>query len=577
MQKPEKLIILLHPVLGPISDAEAFAAIPAHLTGIPTEYLHFRGATFTLEQLEHVDFEQLHRLQRQWFQTEAKPMLDRNPNCHVLYFGKSPIPSAAHLGALFSSWTKVDAMYNDHNTKAWYFERPPQQDNPIRVSEFHSSKGDGPVVIRLSTSLQVSPASTESVIPNPLVDIDISLTHLDRDACDGVMTKKFVDRIRKVLDDIHTKLPNRSGIHFFAAAPMGLLFEIGAALTPSIHFPISFYNYSGKNSPPYRVGASLNEEEARLPALTDQEKLESFASVKIWQEELAKIQECAQNLKSATAATCWLDHLYPGKNYFEKLDRNFCAQPSLASSRIVETSVSPTLYSLPSEFSLDPHKKAWELGELLLLQFVKMHSGDTPQLRQAIRLFLLHEAVHEEHQALRRSVATGVGRFSKTIEEIDYHADIWAILHELRMEDSTSIVERTKAILRNMLGSFMAFDKASQSSRPQVRRLNRYLIWLWQLAEIERLPATSDIHAVIETLLNKPVLEISGPEITTRDNRHYMVLDVENSPQPEVGIYCRGKFKQFQNGSTKQILEGFKQFDLEQMIEGVRGVYATTE
>lgn len=576
--KPDLVLILLHPIHDPISKAEAVAAIPPHLKGIPYEFAVFDTPIIPLDNLEYADLEQLHRRQRHWFETQVKPTIEKNPGCHVLYFGKSPIPTAAHLGSLISSWRPVDAMYNDHNSKIWYYDRQAQPENVVKVSDFHGSKGDGAVVIRLSTSLEVLPSATESLLPSPMAEIDIRLEWLDRDSCYGDLAKKIVTELRRVLDSVHTKYPNSSGTHFFAAAPMGLMFEIGAALTPSIHYPITFYNYFRKNSPPYRSVLTLSTEGAGQAPLTDQERLEAESSLLIWQEELARIKELAGKLPLAAAeAPCWLDQLFPGKRYSERLDGNFCAQSALRDARIVETTISPKTYDLPSDFTLDPATKTWWLGERLLHQFRAMHAGDDSILRQAIRLFLLHEAMHEERQALRQSVATNVGQMSRAVEEIDYHADVWAILHELRLEPESNVVFRAREIIYNMLGSFMAFDRAGQSNRPQVRRLNRYLIWLWQLCLVERMRADAGIHDIIKFLLNKPVLDLCGPQIVTRDNRHYMLLDSPNPPVPEMGVYFQGKFKRFQNANSAMILNGFRSFDLKLMIEGARGVLATSE
>lgn len=580
--KPEKIFLLIHPVLGNISDAEVTAAIPAHLQGIPYEFLRLEEVSLTNEDLGHADFEHLRRLERQAFETRFKPILDKNPNRHILYFGKSPIPLAVHLGALFGSWERIDAMYNHHDTKNWYYSGGGKFAAEVRKSQISQSKAKGPIVVRLSTSAKISPESTAPVVSFPLAEIDIETDQMGRDICDGRITKEIVSSFRKLFDEIHAKYPNRTGIHLFAAAPMGLMFEIGAGLTPSMHYPISLYQHFSANSPAYREAFTLSTRGNTQASLNPQEKLNAVASLKTWQEELEKLKSLATSLRDNSSGQCWLDRLFPGETYGIRLDRNFCLQPTLGETRISETSISPNTYELQGEFTLNPETQQWEFGEVLLSQFVLMAADDDGKRRQTMRLFLLHEAIHEQRQALRRELATGVGQFPKTIEEIDYHADVWGLCHELHRSiqengPDARPVALAKEMIQNILRSFIAFDRAAADADIQVRRLNRYLIWLWQLVRIERLTQSATTHEIVSILLNKPVIEVSGLDIKTRSNRHFIQLNPDKLNLAEVGMYFDGKFKRFRADATIKILEGLRNFNISDMLDGVRGIHATVE
>lgn len=67
--------------------------------------------------------------------------------------------------------------------------------------------------------------------------------------------------------------------------------------------------------------------------------------------------------------------------------------------------------------------------------------------------------------------------------------------------------------------------------------MNRYLIWYWLRLELEH---AESLEELLGTLGTKPVLEISGPRVITRDSRVLFDLDPIYYDTVEIGILSKG-------------------------------------
>jgi hypothetical protein len=144
-------------------------------------------------------------------------------------------------------------------------------------------------------------------------------------------------------------------------------------------------------------------------------------------------------------------------------------------------------------------------------------------------------------QGLTSATSPEIGRFAKVPEDIDYHADVWSLLYERKLAQTTAPDEVkddgvfVRSLIRLAVETMFSFDdEPGPTTAMQVRRVARYLIWAWQYLETERSHSGSDVSAVLAA---KPMIELAGPEIRARSNRVWFLLDRPGAHTPEVALY----------------------------------------
>jgi hypothetical protein len=232
-----------------------------------------------------------------------------------------------------------------------------------------------------------------------------------------------------------------------------------------------------------------------------------------------------------------------------------------------------------AEFRYDPERRAWEFGDGLLAA-IAARMPDTEAKRQAGRLFLLHEGLHDACQRLTSSTSDGVGRFAKLLEEVDYQADVWAMLHDwgLRQERAlTTAVDLRGHLLGAIdaaLGSFWGFDDDGEDLREmQVRRVHRYLLWCWQRLRIERAKTVPEVAAV---LAERSLIELAGPPVVPRDERVVFELAPGRIRDPEIAVLWGCAVQRFGSGRgtpVADILDGFRTRRSERILAGLRAIF----
>lgn len=164
-------------------------------------------------------------------------------------------------------------------------------------------------------------------------------------------------------------------------------------------------------------------------------------------------------------------------------------------------------------------------------------SPDYEKISIATRLYLMHEILHKQFHDLDYRRADGIGSFPRVIEEADFHADAFAILCEISHQldinsDLNFIYKQVKTIIKSAIETTLSFGRKG-ITEIQVRRVNRYLIWLYILRRInlfiEKNPKSSTeqlIGFIVKLISVKPILEITGPEIfsnKTKDRVSYRI------------------------------------------------------
>jgi hypothetical protein len=60
----------------------------------------------------------------------------------------------------------------------------------------------------------------------------------------------------------------------------------------------------------------------------------------------------------------------------------------------------------------------------------------------------------------------------------------------------------------------------------EIRRLNRYLIWYWQLLRLER---CSNLHGILQVLADRPLIEVAGQQLKPLTIGSFFRLNHEGS------------------------------------------------
>jgi hypothetical protein len=182
---------------------------------------------------------------------------------------------------------------------------------------------------------------------------------------------------------------------------------------------------------------------------------------------------------------------------------------------------------------------------------------------------VLHELAHRGRQALTRTSSVEIGRFPKVLEEIDYHADVWAMLHEYALTEGrspTAVADPPRffmELIRIATETMWVFDDEGPPLRElQIRRLNRYLIWYWQYLHLEHAAECGGtLDTVLSVLAQRPIIELAGPTVLTRNERVFFELDTARVKAPELALYHEGGL--YRHGSRPD-------FRLEELLDGAR-------
>jgi hypothetical protein len=195
------------------------------------------------------------------------------------------------------------------------------------------------------------------------------------------------------------------------------------------------------------------------------------------------------------------------------------------------------------------------------------------------RMFLLHEGVHLATHRLSRETSVQVGRLPKVLEAVDYEADVWAMLHEfaLARQDGGG-VDDVRSFFMRIAGAaievFWAFDEGRQPlARMQVRRVNRYLLWYWQLVRLE---AASSRSEVFEVLAQRPIIELAGLRLLARGERVFQELAPDRAANLELGVLHAHALHRLPEGPAmplSDLLEGFRTRNGARVLTALRAAY----
>ncbi|HXJ21756.1 MAG TPA: SAVED domain-containing protein [Polyangia bacterium] len=573
------VLMLCQQGLTPIDQGHALDALPDAMRRGPRDIVSVDSMDANARAVESHDWHEAGRELADEYRRRVQPILHANPGYRVAYFGTVSIPLAFQLGYHVSTWRAAEAFLHHHRRKDWRWadgerERPTPEVHVGGVPPA-GSQAEGDLVVRVSTSHRVHSEQTREVVPRPLAEVDISLAALGEDALERLEDLQAVaEAFKFVLDRLRELFPNAETAHVFAAVPVGLAFLLGTRVSPMIHPTVQTYQFDSRSVPKYHAALRLQSEAAPTLALSDDERIAAARERAIWAEELDRLKKFASNMPDHAGG--WLADVLPAEGLIH-FGGSWPSLPRLKALELCHSSIDANATSAPGGFRYVPTDRKWVLADDFLVPLMR-RVADEGDRRRAARLFLLHEGLHL-WQALTAWTSPGIGRFAKVLEEIDYVADVWALLHEGKLAAAENGAPADgpiflRSLIKLAVETMLSFDDGpAPALAMQVRRVARYLIWSWQYLETERLAPNDDPWRVLAT---KPLIELAGPEIRARDERVWYLLDPAHTHAAEVALYRSHRLLRFPAGPStphEEILEALRTRQGDRMRSALRGVF----
>lgn len=217
-------------------------------------------------------------------------------------------------------------------------------------------------------------------------------------------------------------------------------------------------------------------------------------------------------------------------------------------------------------------------------------SNYNEKLSIATRLFLIHETIHKHHNLDKNSVE-GIGNFPRIVEYVDFQSDAIAMIFEVFYNvylndgiencDPNFIIKKFLDTIKVAIQTTFSFNPINSNLKLiQVRRVNRYSIWLWFYTKIEKLleqelENVDSALKILEIFSRKPLFDISGPEIISKDNRTFYKLNSISFDEELAIVNNENVIKRIgktSNLNFNNLYEGFKTSDFDKLIAFFRVV-----
>lgn len=571
-----RLIVLSHEVLQRHDEENLLAALPSWQRSKPRDFISILPERLSLEKLHEVNWSHVKTVQTRQFQNRLGKLL--STGSILSYFGAAPIPLAVHLGYLVGPWQKVEVYQHHHKRKNWLWAdaREMEFNEKIEVSGMKDDivPATGDVIIRISTSHPVNRENTLSVIPQPLAEYEISVGGCEEDILN---CKEFVDAVafkfKAVLDNVTKTRPGATAIHLFAAIPVGLAFRLGTIINPTMTAKLQTYQFSQLSVKKYLPAISLGEDLPIQRNLTEADRKSAQDLRKIWKENFTDVKNHFTNHKN-TDGESWLSGLLDAT--LPQFTPNIDTLAHITKTTLLNDELSLNGLDNIGGFKYDSLNNSWIFEDSFLLD-IKNELIEDDRFKQAGRLLIFHEAIHAISHGLTASVANQVGGFAKILEEIDYEADIWALLHEMSYLQGIGQMLTKKSLhsaIETAISTFWAFDRLSPfEEQIQIRRLNRYLNWYWQLLSVER---ASSFDEALNVLSVKPNIELAGPKIISNGSRSFYDLRNIENEHPELAAKRGNRIVRSGQSPVvdiKRLLSAFRQGDAQEVKKSFEGFF----
>lgn len=593
-------IVLRHSVLETISEEQAEKALEADFEqeGVKIRFKHVAIEPIENIPLPHKEIKDIqwgavaHR-QEAIYEEQIRPLLNKFPEFEVVYFGTAPIPLAMHMGSLMGTWKKVLVYLKHHQgEKQWYrmladsSEISPLQTKGIPNEKYNVTSD---VLIRVAASYEIDADETVKSIGTEIAkEIDVFLDPLQYDLDGAEQVVEIADKFGEALRAVANHLKQADTVHVIATVPVGLAFLMGAQISANVSHPVQTYQYYSSAEVKYDPVLKINSGNDDFGALTNEQaeavlRLKSNFSKAVWPFMQASIENERQLLQKAKVRF-WVDHIFDKGTHTKPFDSERWRSLPFISETPLENSGFNAELDPTGGFQFYEKENVWGIGNMLLHGLMQKLDGDNNRVFRGMRMLLFHEGMHYWRHGLNDATAESIGMFPKILEEADYQADVWAMLYEYNFSKSyhrSDIITGNESaffagLIEIALSTMWSFDDAGVDLRQiQIRRMNRYLNWYWQLLRLED-RRNSSVNEAIKILAAPPLIELKGLIPKTENRRIFHRLDRFETDDLEIGVFWENRIIRTGNLGffrIEDLVNGFKKRDNEQIKRVLNGLY----
>lgn len=582
-------VIIKHQVFGEITDEEVLKHLPKEGKIPAYRIFDIKKEIIAMENVHLLDSVEYRIYQKNIIDEQVKPFLHEHPDYKVLYFGTATIPLALHLGYCFGSWREVDVflLHREHMTWQWANddEKPSLPVNSAFVKEEFPGPLD--VIYKVEATYIMQEDELKSVVENASKVIGLRLESIGKDVFKNQeQLRAFVHQFALGIDSISNYLPNADKIHLFPTVPVGVAFLMGTKINPLITKPIIAYQFNSNNTPKHEQILILQDNEQPEANITpeDQEFIDEIKGAlktelenKIAPFATGKAEEKAKYPK----AVSWIQLVLKEGGYAEIGTGFWRSVKDIAETILVSSTLSMETDRAGDGFYISEQNE-WQIQDRFIFNIMNRLDRDKSKILRALRMFIFHESIHV-HQRLTNYTAINIGRFPRVLEEVDYIADVWAMIHEYSYSITYYNYETkdAKTFFTEIIGvaskTMWAFDDLdSNNEEMQIRRVNRYLFWYWNYLQIEDRGCRS-LEDIISILVNKPLLEIRGLDIRAQAQRTIFRLTGYKIEELEIAcLDINGQIKRASNAAGLQINEivkGFRERNGDKILTQLKSWY----
>jgi hypothetical protein len=582
-------IVIKHQLFREISDQEVLDILE---TKVGKENIHFVDIKYKIIDMEEIgDLPNLEAkaYQRQKYDNELRPLIEKYPENKIAYFGSVSIPLALHLGYCVGAWKSVEIYNIDRDTNTWVVDDSDLSEIPQRYKfPKDTIEISTDVLYKVEASYAVQDQEVKESIGSTYQTIALSLQNFDKNAFKGLEhVVKFGAKFSEGLDALANYIPLTEKIHLIVTTPVGVAFYLGTRINPNVTKPIVTYQYRTNQSIPYEEVFVLQEEGTSLKPIGDEDqKYISEIRAKLRKELEEKISVFAKEKveQENSNDTQWIDLIMPAGGNYTNLKIGYW-------KNLANISKTPLVSAILSDITTEADKRegfyledngAWQITDRFIFNVAQRLGKDEGKVLRALRMFILHEGFHVTQQ-LTNHTAPSIGRFPRVLEEADYVADVWAFFHEYALskryypKEAENIKDFFKDIFLLATETMWSFVELSNDyNEMQVRGLNRFLIWYWAFNLVDD-PKCKTINDIVDRLSQKPILEFKGLQIRAINQRVIYRLNSFKANELEIGYFDPSTtVKRYGNAGgidLVSLVDGFKKRNGSTIMEQMKALY----
>ncbi len=358
---------------------------------------------------------------------------------------------------------------------------------------------------------------------------------------------------------------------------------MGTKINPLITKPIVTYQYNANKTPKYEQILILqenNQVEVNITEADQQfiEEIKNDIKAELENKIAAFVQGKVEDKNRYGQNASWVQFVLPEGEYSEIEKGYWKSLPDIAETILKDSTLSSNTDLAGDGFFISENNE-WQINDRFIFNIISRLGRNKSKILRALRMFIFHEAIHLP-QGLTNYTALNIGRFPRVLEEADYIADVWAMIHEYSYskmhhnQETKSEKEFFKEMISVASNTMWAFDDLDPNNdEMQIRRVNRYLIWYWNYLQIED-RSTVNLQSIVSILANKPLLELRGLDIRAQAQRTIYRLTGFKVEELEIGyLEISGRIKRASNAGGLQlneVIKGFRERNGERILSQLK-------